>query len=336
MALSEGRPPRGGTGGPGFARAAILAALLIGAQPAAGQEDRIVTIATAGRGGVYLPAGNAICRLVNAERERHGIRCIARTSAGSVENIEALREGERAYAIVQSDIQNAALEGSRQFERAGPLPELRVLFSLHAEPFTVVVPPGSDIQSFAEIEGRRINRGVEGSGMRATAEDVLEAFGFSEAERALMPVLPPGEQVEALCAGRIEAATFVVGHPSGYLQDATNACGGRLIPVEGPAVQRLLAGARYYASAVIAARTYRGQAQEVPTLGVRASLVTLAGRPEAEVYELVEAVFSNLELLRRLHPALADLDRSEMVGFGNTAPLHPGAKRYFREAGLLR
>jgi TRAP transporter TAXI family solute receptor len=336
MALPDGRPVTCGMGGPGFARAAIVAALLIGAQPAAGQEGSIVTIATAGHGGVYLPAGNAICQLVNAERERHGIRCIARASAGSVENIEALRAGERSYAIVQSDIQNAALKGSRQFERAGPLPDLRALFSLHAEPFTVVVPAGSDIQSFAEVKERRIALGVEGSGMRATAEDILEAFGFGEADRARMPKLPPGEQIEALCEGRIEAATFVVGHPSGYLQDATNACGGRLIPVEGPAVQRLLADAPYYAPAVIAARTYRGQPQDVPTFGVRATVVTLAERPEPEVYELVQAVFSNLELLRRLHPALADLDRSEMVGFGNTAPLHPGAKRYFREAGLLR
>ena len=334
MALPESRPV---TAGPGRARAAIVAAaLLIGAPPAAGQEGSILTIATAGHGGVYLPSGNAICRLVNQERERHGIRCLARASAGSVENIAALRAGERSYAIVQSDIQNAALEGRRQFEQAGPLPEMRVLFSLHAEPFTVVVPGSSEIRSFAGTKERRINLGVEGSGMRATAEDVAAAFGFGDADLALASDLPPGEQLEALCEGRIEVATFVVGHPSGYLQDATSACGGRLIPVEGPEVERLLAEAPYYAPAVIAAQTYRGQPQDVPTLGVRATVVTLAGRPETEVYELVKAVFSNLELLRRLHPALADLDRSEMVGFGNTAPPHPGAERYFREAGLLR
>ena len=114
------------------------------------------------------------------------------------------------------------------------------------------------------------------------------------------------------------------------------ACAGRLVPVEGPAVQRLLAGAPYYAPATIQSELYSGQAQDVPTLDVRATVVTLASRREEEVYELVKAVFSNFELFRRLHPALADLDRVEMVGFGNTAPLHAGAERYFREAGLLR
>ena len=320
----------------GWVWAAVGAALLLTAATARAQDDRLITIATAGHGGVYLPTGNAICRLVNAERERHGIRCLARASAGSVENIEALRKGERSYAIVQSDIQNAALKGSRQFEEAGPWPELRAVFSLHAEPFTVVARAGSDIQSFADIKGRRINLGVEGSGMRATTDDVLAAFGFGDAERALMTDLSAGAEVEALCDGRIEVATFVVGHPSGYVQDATTACRGRLIPVEGPAVERLLTSAPYYAPATISGRIYPGQPEEVPTLGVRATLVTLADRPKDEVYELVMAVFSNLELFRRLHPAFADLDRAEMVTFGNTAPLHPGAERYFRQAGLLR
>jgi TRAP transporter TAXI family solute receptor len=273
---------------------------------------------------------------VHLERARHGIRCLARASAGSIENLEALRRGERDYAIVQSDLQNAALEGSRQFARVGPLPELRALFSLHAEPFTVVARRDSGIRSFAEIAGRRLNLGIEGSGMRATAEDILAVFGFGDADLALVTQLAAGAQVEALCDGRIEVAIFVVGHPSGYVQDATTACQGRLIPVDGPAVERLLASASYYTPATISGRIYPGQPEEVPTIGVRATLVTLAERPEDEVYELVKAVFSNLELFRRLHPALADLDRSEMVEFGNTAPLHPGAKRYFREVGLLR
>jgi hypothetical protein len=313
-----------------------LAVLLAGLEPARSQDENVVTIATAGHGGVYLPAGSAICQFVNAERERHHIRCLARASAGSVENIEALRRGARAYAIVQSDMQDAALRGSRQFEKAGPLPELRAMFSLHAEPFTVVVRADSPIRSFADVTGRRINLGVEGSGMRATTEDVLAAFGFGDPDAAHAADLPPGDEIQALCDGQIEVATFVVGHPSGYVQDAMRACAGRLVPVEGPAVQRLLADAPYYAPATIQSELYSGQAQDVPTLGVRATVVTLASRPEEEVYELVKAVFSNFELFRRLHPALADLDRVEMVGFGNTAPLHAGAERYFREAGLLR
>jgi len=320
----------------GWFCAAIGAVLLLATAPARAQDERLITIATAGHGGVYLPTGHAVCQFLHLERARHGIRCLARASAGSVENIEALRSGERDYAIVQSDLQNAAFEGSRQFAKEGPLPELRALFSLHAEPFTVIASPDSGISSFAEVAGRRLNLGIQGSGMRATTEDILAAFGLGDGDLSLVTDLAAGAQVEALCEGRIEVATFVVGHPSGYVQDATTACGGRLIPVEGPAVERLLASAPYYAPATIAGRIYPGEPEDVPTLGVRATLVTLADRPDDEVYELAEAVFSNLALFRRLHPALAGLDRAEMVDFGNTAPLHPGAERYFREAGLLR
>lgn len=320
---------------PGWIGGVIGAALVLAAATARAQDERLTTIATAGHGGVYLPVGQAICQLLNRERERHRIRCLARPSAGSIENVAALRAGERDYAVIQSDLQDAALAGRRQLAGSGPLPELRALFSLHAEAFTVVVRPESGVDTFAEVAGRRLNVGLEGSGMRATAEDILAAFGLGAEDLSLVTDFDPGAQVEALCEGRIEVATFVVGHPSGYVQDATTACGGRLVPVEGPTVERLLASAPYYAPATIPGGIYPGQAEEVATLGVRATLVTLADRPENEVYELVRAVFADLELFRRLHPALRDLDPSDMATSGNTAPMHPGARRHFREAGLL-
>ena len=255
-------------------------------------------------------------------------------SAGSVENIKALRAGEWAYVIVQSDVQHATLTGQKQFADAGPLSSLRAVFSLHAEPLTVMVRGDSGIQTIADAKGRRVNVGREGSGMRATATDVLTAFGWKPSDFPRLGALPPEEQEKALCQNEIDVATFVVGHPSGWIQDIKSACDARVVPVTGPAIDALLQSAPFYALTSVPAQMYDNHTEDVPTLGVRAILVTLNERPEAEVYELVKAVFEGLKTFKRLHPALADLKPEEMVSLGITAPLHPGAERYFREAGL--
>jgi uncharacterized protein len=312
----------------------LVVALSMSAVMGQTQEPGLFTIGTAARGGVYYPVGSAICRFVNAGRERHGLRCLVAPSAGSVANIGALRSGEWAYVIVQSDVQHAAFTGHNQFVDAGPLSSLRAVFSLHGEPFTVMAREDSGIRTLADARGRRVNLGREGSGMRATAEDVLTAFGWQPSEFPQLAALAPEEQEKALCQNEIDVATFVVGHPSGWIQDIKSTCDARVVPVTGPAIDALLKASPFYAPTSVPAQMYDHHPEDISTLGVRALLVTLNERPAAEVYELVKAVFEGLRTFRRLHPALADLKPEEMVSLGITVPLHPGAERYFREAGL--
>jgi TRAP transporter TAXI family solute receptor len=315
--------------------ALALAVVLLGAgrSPVAA-EEQVFTIATALRGGIYFPAGESICRLVNAQRGESGLRCLAAPSDGSIANLAALQSGERQYAIVQSDVLDAAYTGRGAFAAAGGLSTLRAVFSLHAEPFTVVARAGSGIRAIAEVKGRRFNIGGAGSGMRATALDLLDALGWQARDFAWLGELTPEAQVKALCDDEIDAGALVVGHPNGWVQTLTAACAARLVPVTGAAVDRLLEVAPYYAPATVPGEMYAGHPADVPTFGVRAVLVTLAGRPEVEVHELVEAVLEGLDTFRRLQPALADLAPREMASAGITVPLHPGALRYFREAGL--
>jgi TRAP transporter TAXI family solute receptor len=294
-----------------------------------------IFVGTAGVTGVYYPAGGAVCRVVNENRARHGLQCSVESTEGSAANIEGIRSGDLDFGVVQSDIQYEAWRGSGPFTALGPFPELRSVFSLHAEPFTVVALANSGIRTFDDLPGKRVNIGNPGSGQRATMDALMRAEGWSTDSFALVKELDSTAQSQALAAQTVDAIVFTVGHPSGAIQEATKVADARLIPVTGPAVDRLLADAPYYARAVIPGGFYRGTRSDVATFGVRATLVTSSATDEEVVYQVVRDVFERFDEFTALHPALARLDKREMTKAALTAPLHPGAERYYREAGLL-
>ena len=191
------------------------------------------------------------------------------------------------------------------------------------------------IAAFDDLPGKRVNIGNPGSGQRATMEALMEAQGWTRDSFALVTELNSTAQSEALAAETVDAIVFTVGHPSGAILEATKVADAHLVPVTGPAVDRLLAGAPYYAKVVVPGGFYRGTSDDTPTFGVRATLVTSTSTPDDVVYQLVKDVFEDFDELKALHPALARLDKREMIKSALSAPLHPGAERYYREAGLL-
>ena len=132
--------------------------------------EEFITIGTGGVTGVYYPTGGAICRLVNKGRKDHGIRCSVESTGGSVYNINTIRAGELEFGVAQSDWQYHAYNGSSQFESDGPFEDLRAVFSVHPEPFTVVARADSGIKNFDDMKGKRVNIGNPGSGQRGTME----------------------------------------------------------------------------------------------------------------------------------------------------------------------
>jgi len=306
------------------------------AAPAATQKAvHTFSIGTGAVTGVYYPTGGGICRMVTGSRSQHGMNCTIESTAGSIANIEGLRNGSFDMVIVQSDVQFEAYQGDGPFAQAGPDPDLRAVFSLHAEPFTVVAGADSGIATVADLRGKRVNIGAPGSGQRATTEAFMAANGWTLADFAQVSELPSDEQAVALAAGRVDAILFTVGHPAGEIYEATQKTAARLVPVAGPGVDRLLADHPYFAKVTIPGGLYRGNERPTPTFGVRATLVTTAETPDDVVYLVVKSVFENLEEFKSLHVALAQLDPREMAHAGLTAPLHPGAERYYREAGLM-
>ncbi len=299
-------------------------------------SDTFVTIGTGGVTGVYYPTGGAICRLVNKTRAEHGIRCSVESTGGSIYNINTIRAGELDLGIAQSDWQYHAYNGTSQFADAGPFKELRAVFSIHPEPFTVVARKDANIKSFDDLKGKRVNIGNPGSGQRGTMEVLMKEYCWTNDDFKLVAELKAAEQSKALCDNKIDAMVYTVGHPSGAIKEATTSCDSNIVAVEGPRIDKLIADNSFYRAATVPGGMYRGTDEDVKTFGVGATFVSSTAVPDEVIYNVVKAVFENFEDFRRLHPAFADLKKEEMVKDGLSAPLHPGALRYYQEVGLVK
>jgi hypothetical protein len=320
----------------GVALGLLAGASLLAADLASAQEQKFITIGTGGVTGVYYPTGGAICRLVNKDRAEHGIRCSVESTGGSVYNVNTIRAGELDMGVVQSDVQYNSLNGEGdEFKDQGPFDGLRAVFSVHAEPFTVIARADSGIETFDDLQGKRVNVGNPGSGQRSTMEVLMAAKGWTMDDFALASELKSAEQAQALCDNKIDAMVFTVGHPSGSVQEATTTCDTKLIPVTGPEVDQLVEQNPYYAKAIIPGGMYRGTDEDVETFGVKATFVTSADVPDDVVYAVTKAVFENFDDFKKLHPAFATLQQEEMLTEALSAPLHPGAEKYYQEAGMM-
>jgi TRAP transporter TAXI family solute receptor len=314
----------------------LLAGLgLATAAMSATAAGEFVTIGTGGVTGVYYPTGGAICRLVNQQRKTHGIRCSVESTGGSVYNINTIRGNELDMGVAQSDWQYHAYNGTSKFKDAGAFKDLRAVFSVHPEPFTVVARADSGIKTFDDLKGKRVNIGNPGSGQRGTMEVLMEAKGWTSKDFALTSELKASEQSKALCDNKIDAMVYTVGHPSGSIKEATTSCDSVLVTVDGSAVEKLITDNDFYRSATIPGGMYAGSDGDVATFGVGATFVSSAKVSDDVVYNVVKAVFENFDSFRKFHPAFANLKKSEMVKDGLSAPLHPGAVKYYKEAGLL-
>jgi TRAP transporter TAXI family solute receptor len=315
----------------------LIAAALAMAAPVgtAHAQQKFMTIGTGGVTGVYYAAGGSICRLVNKDRARHGIRCSVESTGGSVVNINTIKAGELDFGVAQSDVQYNAVNGKQQFTEGGKHSDLRAVFSIHPEPFTVLSRKEANITKFDDLKGKRFNVGNPGSGTRAAMDQLLEGMKWKISDFGLASELKADEHGAALCDNKIDGFFYGVGHPSANIQDPVTTCGAKLVPLTGPVVDKLVKDNSFYAKVDIPGGLYAGHPNPTPTYGVLASFVTSAKVPDATVYELTKAVFENFEDFKKLHPAFAHLDPKNMIKDGLSAPLHPGALKYYKEKGWM-
>jgi TRAP transporter TAXI family solute receptor len=306
------------------------------AAPTAIAQQKYLTIGTGGVTGVYYAAGGAICRLVNKDRAKHGLRCSVESTGGSVFNVNTIKAGELDLGVAQSDVQYNAVKGMGPFKDAGAYGELRAVMSLHPEPFTVLTRKEANIKGFADLKGKKFNVGNPGSGTRSSMDELLGAMNWKMSDFALASELKADEHGPALCDGKIDGFFYGVGHPSANIQDPTTTCGAKLVSLTGPAIDKLVKEKPYYGYATIPAGLYPNNPQETKTYGVLATLVTSSKVPADTVYTVVKAVFDNFDEFKKLHPALANLKPEEMVANGLSAPLHEGALRYYKEKGWVK
>lgn len=303
----------------------------------ASAENSFVTIGTGGQTGVYYVVGQSICRLVNRGTDDHNIKCTAPSTGGSVVNINAIRKGEQDMGVAQSDWQFHATKGTKHdtFKAQGPFEDLRAVFSVHGEPFTVVARADSGVEHYNDMVGKRVNLNNPGSGTRGTVEVLMDEKGWTKDSFKLAAELKAAEQAQALCDNKIDVMIYTVGHPSGAIKEASTSCDSKVIPVTGEVVDKLIAENPYYSDATIPAGMYRGTDKDVKTFGVKATFVSSAKVPADTIYQVVKAVFDNFDRFKRLHPAFANLKPEDMISKGLSAPLHEGAVRYYKEKGWM-
>ncbi|MBD5771801.1 TAXI family TRAP transporter solute-binding subunit [Marinomonas colpomeniae] len=308
----------------------------LGATQSYASEVEHFSIGTAGQTGVYYVVGQSICKMVNRETKEHNLRCSAPSTGGSIANLNSIRSGGLNFGTVQSDWQFHALNGTSNFEAAGPYKELRSVFSLHSDIFTLVTRADANIKTFDDLKGKRVNVGNPGSGQRATMLTLMKEKGMTLSDFKLAGELKSAEQSQALCDNKVDAFVMVAGHPVANVKEATSTCSTHIIDVTGPAVDKLIAQYPYYSEAKIPGGMYEGTPNDVTTYGLKATLVVSTDTSDKVVYNMVKAVFENFERFKRLHPAFAQLNPEEMITAGLSAPLHNGAVTYYKERGWIK
>lgn len=298
-------------------------------------QDRYVTIGTASVKGVYYPAGGAICRQFNPGRKEHGTRCVVESTDGSITNLEGLRKGSLEFGIVQSDLLYYAYRGSEMFSEVGADERLRVVFALHAEPFTVVTRKSAGIRNFDDLKRKHIDLGASGSGTRATMNELMHRKHWTDRTFAGITETRSDEQATALCSGKIDAMIYAGGHPNGAIQQVTSSCSTKIVDVTGDTIENMIKEYPFYTHAVIPGGMYKGNDQDVRTFGMNAVLVASSDLDEEIVYQMTKSVFENLDDFKILHPVFATLNARQMALDTNIAPLHPGALRYYKEKNLI-
>ncbi len=310
----------------------VLWVLVWGGMAAA--QGGFVTIGTGSITGVYFPTGGAICRMLNKSQQDHGYRCVVDPTGGSIDNLDYLRNGWIDIGVVQADIQYDAVMGEGAF-KAEPMDQLRTMFAMHSESFTLLVRNDSGISSFTDLAGKRVNIGNPGSGNQATMELVMSAYGLTIEDFAQATEFDGDIMLEAMCNGELDAAVYTIGHPSALIKELTGYCDTTILPVAGDEVIMMEMSHPFYRGVTIPAGMYASNPDDIATIGVNATVVTMAEADEAMIYAITRSVFENIVELRSLHPAFANLQTAEMATGDVTAPYHPGAERALRDLRLF-
>lgn len=297
------------------------------------QARRFLVIGGGSEEGVYYQVAVHVCKLVNEKLGDQGYDCKGQPSLGSVVNIKAMSQGYLDFALVQSDVNWEAYNGERGW-KGRPYKGLRSVFSVYPETVVLVTRADTGITAVTDLRGKRVNIGNPGLGTRENAEDTLEIYGINTREDISGRDLELQAAARALSRGKIDAFFYTVGHPWDAGIELARQTKIRMIPIDGPGIKKFVADNPHYVLAAIPGGIYKGVDMSVPTYAVKATLVTSEKQPEEVVYSVVKIVFENLDHFRKAHPTFASLKPEEMLQ-GLSAPLHPGAIRYYKEKGWM-
>jgi TRAP transporter TAXI family solute receptor len=312
----------------------VLSFALVGALSVPAMASQFITIGTGGVTGTYYPTGGAVCRMVNKLKKKTGIRCSVESTGGSVVNVNTMKAGELDFGISQSDVVYQAYNGIGSKFEGQAHKNLRSVMAIYPELLAFVTRADSGINSIADMKGKKINVDVPGSGTRLTVELIMDAFGVKKSDLLLASELKSTEGPNMLKDKKIDGYFGMFGHPTANIKDASNSLPINIVPITGPIIDKLVEKYPYYASGSISGKLYKGVTKDVPTLGVKAVLVSSTNLDNTAVYVVTKAILNNFVEFKKLHPAYKYITKKSLLD-GLSAPQHEGAKKAFKEAGLL-
>ncbi len=305
----------------------IALALSLAACGGSGSASKM-TMGTGGTSGTYYAFGGVLGQYI---KNNAGIDVIVVSTDGSKANIESIAAGDYQLGTVQSDVMAYAWEGTRSFESTGKVDSFRVVAGLYAEAVQLITMD-PEIKSVADLKGKAVSIGAPGSGTYFNAMDVLSAAGLAETD--IKPQYQSfADSTDALKDGKIDAAFIVAGAPTAAITELCTTNSASLVPIDGDIAAKLMAECPFYTSYTIPAGTYNGQAEDVTTVTVKATLIVAASASEDDVYNLTKAIFDNVDAIAAENGKGKELS-VENATSGMAAPFHAGAAKYFAEKGV--
>ncbi len=316
-----------------FAIAATAAALT--ASAALAQQRLFFGIATGGTGGTYYPLGGMLAQLISNKATVEGkkISATAEAAGASVGNAKLLGNKEVESAFVAADILDSAYHGTGQFDKA-PIKNLRALGALYPETVQLITRADFNINSVRDLKGKSVSSGSPGSGQYQLLTDLLKVHGMSRAD-VKEDLSSFTQAVDKIKDGNLHATLITAGVPTAAVTDFAQSHALKVIALAGPEIAELQKQQPYYTRVALPANTYKGQAVAVDTLAVMAVWVAHDAVPETMAYEVTKALYENTAIMGQVHVQGKNISLSTALGVG-TAPLHPGAAKYFKEKGVLK
>ncbi len=322
-----------------------VAVLGLGQYATANTELKFFRIGTASTAGTYFPIGgvlaNAISHPPGSRECARGGSCgvpgmiaTVQSTEGSVDNVNLLDQGRVESALIQADVAYWAHSGEGLFEERGPVEGIRAIANLYPEAIHLVVRAGMGVRQVEDLKGLRISLDAEGSGTRADATLILDAYdvGLDEIE---VYELPAGESADMMREDELDGFFFVAGTPARAISNLAREVPLTLVPIRGPNAEALLERYPFFTEHAILPGTYQN-VSHTQTLSVGAQWMVDAEVDEETVYLITRALWhpTNRALLDNSHPKARQI-RLETALEGVGVPLHPGAQRYYAEIGLI-
>ncbi|MCK2169188.1 TAXI family TRAP transporter solute-binding subunit [Thalassospira xiamenensis] len=289
-----------------------------------GQTERsyYAAIYSGSTSGVYFKVAAQICDMMSRTFERHRVHCVPLRSQGVGSNIRLMKEGRVQLAIVQSNNNWEAQKG------IAPIPGARSVMSLHDEMGLLVVRNDSDIESIADLRGKRINIGPEGSASRELWLELLSRYKLTLDDLDTVYGVAQDYNELGICENYIDAFGLWIGHPASLIED-TLGCGARVVGMGGPLTDEMVKANQYFFNQVLPAKTYSAQEEAISSYGFKASLIAYEPADPYVVYWITRIVHENIDRMKEMYPTFRSVVADDMFKKGNFLPFHKGAACYW-------